>query len=52
MAMPMPPPTQSDASVFLLFLFAHWWARWTANLAPLAPMGCPNAMAPPWMLSW
>ncbi len=44
---PWPPPTQSAATERFIVPEATLWARWTSNRAPLAPIGCPTAIAPP-----
>src|SRR5262249_55500298 len=47
MAMPMPPPMQSVAKPFLALRFCISCRSVTSTRAPDAPIGCPNAIAPP-----
>jgi hypothetical protein len=46
-AMPMPPPTHSAATPYRIFLARSAWTSVVSTRAPLAPIGCPSAMAPP-----
>ena len=45
--MPIPPPIQSVAKPFFDFLFCISCIKVTNTLAPDAPIGWPNAIAPP-----
>src|ERR1700730_8475075 len=47
MAMPIPPPMQSDAIPKRSFLARSAWTSVVRTRAPLAPIGCPSAIAPP-----
>ena len=47
MAIPIPPPMQRVAQPLFLFCFIISWIRVTKILVPEAPIGCPNAIAPP-----
>src|SRR5262249_59612185 len=51
MAMPCPPPMHSDATPRRASRAAMAWSRVTRTRAPLAPIGCPSAMAPPFTLT-
>jgi len=45
--MPCPPPMHSAAIPYFLFCNCNSFANDYVILAPLAPTGCPKAMAPP-----
>src|SRR5918992_5048961 len=51
-AIPMPPPMQRDAAPLPPPRAFSEWTRVVRIRAPLAPMGCPSAMAPPWTLTF
>ena len=50
-AMPIPPPIQREAQPLLLFSLIISWIKVTIILAPDAPIGWPNAIAPPLTLT-
>ena len=43
----MPPPIHKDAKPFFASLFIISCIKVTSILVPDAPIGCPNAIAPP-----
>jgi len=45
--MPIPPPTQSDINAVSLSLRSSSSSAVPSNMAPVAPSGCPMAIAPP-----
>src|SRR5918993_1355209 len=45
--MPMPPPIQSVTRPYWPPVRARWCSILTVRTAPVAPMGCPRATAPP-----
>ena len=49
MAVDPPPPLHIPASPYFPFLALRTVAKLCTILAPLAPIGCPIATAPPWM---
>ena len=51
-AMPMPPPIHKAATPLCRFRASSAWSRVTRIRAPEAPMGWPNAMAPPFTFTW
>ena len=46
-AIPIPPPTQRLPKPVLISPLFIRWARCAVMRAPLVPIGCPSAMAPP-----
>src|SRR4051794_28556978 len=48
MATPMPPPTHSDATPYGAWRCLIAYTSVVNTRAPLAPIGWPRAMAPPW----
>src|SRR5438874_4705852 len=51
MAVPMPPPMQSEAAPRPPPRARSAWTSVVNTRAPLAPIGCPRATAPPWTLT-
>src|SRR5919112_571426 len=51
-AMPMPPPMHSVTRPYWPPVRARWCRILTVRTAPVAPMGCPSATAPPTGLSF
>jgi len=48
---PIPPPTHRAATPFLPPVLSKACNNVTRILAPEAPMGCPNAIAPPFIFT-
>ena len=46
-AVPMPPPTHNVASAVDLFVLSNSSRTVPSIIAPVAPRGCPIAIAPP-----
>src|SRR5579863_9645972 len=51
MAMPWPPPIQAAATPYFFLRRRSSCSSVITSLAPVAPSGCPNAIAPPLTLT-
>ena len=51
-AIPCPPPIHIVAKPYLPFLFLSSYTNLVIMIEPVAPTGCPNAIAPPFTLTF
>src|SRR3984885_11311158 len=51
-AIPCPPPMQAVASPYFFFRRRNSYSKVITSRVPVAPSGCPNAIAPPFTLTF